>query len=184
MIARDTGINVAEVSAILKKNGIKPRAYRKTPDCIKNVLHVLLMAEFTYTDITAKTHVARNYIREYVGKTEEIKQMSAELFKRKNNRREPPEAPPDSVCPVEMIAEFKESFRKGNGGFCLLVANMQATEEQIAYLFSTIDEEMLEQHNENLKKAILAEINSGIPAIGTAKKLGVSPSYVANIAKE
>lgn len=184
IIAKENGINITKVSKVLKSNGIKPRAYRTNPDCIKNVLRVLILSGFTYKDISSKTHVARSYIREYVSQTDEIKQRSEELFRRKNNQSVPPSVPSRSTCSSEMIAEFQEAYRNGKCGFCLLVTNLQANEEQIAYLFSTIDEEMLKQHNENLKVVILAKIKSGIPAMGTGKKVGVSPSYVANIAKK
>lgn len=184
MIAKQNGINAARVSKILRNNGVGPREYRTCPDFIKRVLHALILAGFTYTEISLKTHIAHSYIREYVSQTEEIQKRSEELFRRKSNQAAPPSVPPKTVCSDRMISKFCKGFEDGAAGFSMIVTQLSASEEQMVYLFSIIDEKMLTRHNAKLEQTILAELAAGIPAIGASKKVGVSPSYVANIAKK
>ncbi len=185
IISKTYGIDPARISKLLKDSGYKSRDYRTCPDFIKRVLRVLILAGFNYSEISKKTNIAYNYIREYVSKTDEIKEQSRELFRRKANNAVPPSIPPKSVCSEYLLSSFCEAYIGKALGFCSLVTELNANEEQIIYLFSIINDEMIAKHNNLLEKYILDEHNSaGVPAIGIGKKLGVSPVYVAGIIKK
>lgn len=183
IISQKYSLNPARISKVLRASGLGPRDYRTMPDFIKRVLRELILAGFTYSEISRKTNISYNYIREYVRRSEEMKERSLELFYRKTNNSTPPSIPPHSVCSEHMIAEFRHNFINGAAGFCYLVMNMNANEEQMIYLFSIISDEMLREHEEHLKMYILSEYNAGIPIIGISKKIGVSPTYVSNAVK-
>ena len=183
IISKTYKINPAYISKVLKHSGLKPRDYKSCPDFIKRVLRELLLAGFTYSEISKKTNVAYNYIREYVSRSDEIRERSQELFRRKSNNTIPPTVPPSSVCSFSMIEKFRVDYTNGFLGFCALMLNLDVNEEQIIYLFSIIDDDMLQQHNEKLKSVILSKHAAGIPALGISKKLGISPSFIINVIK-
>lgn len=182
-ISQTHGINVARISKILRSFGFAPRDYKTSPDYVKRVLHQLILAGFTYLDISKKTNMAYSFVKEYASQSEELRERSPELFARKVNNASPPIVPLATVCEKEMISDFCTAYVNGTSGFCALMKTLQANDEQAVYLFSIIDEEMLKKHNELLFEVIVAEHKQGIPVIGIGKKLGVSPAIVAKVVK-
>lgn len=184
IIAEKYSLNPAHISKVLRASGLGPRDYRTMPDFIKEILKSLILAGFTYAEISRKANIAYNYIREYVGSSQELREKSPELFRRKANNAVPPTVPEATVCSQRMVRKFWSDFVNGDGGFCILMKNMNADEEQIIYLFSVINDEMLDSHNARLRSYILLEKEKGIPVIGISRNLGVSPAYVSNVIKE
>jgi predicted DNA-binding ArsR family transcriptional regulator len=184
IISQQYGINPGRISKILRASGLRPRDYKTMPEFVTNIIKELVLAGFKYLEISRKTNVSYNYIREYVSRSEEMRVKAKELFRCKSNNAVPPVIPPASVCPASLKAAFCRSYVEGTSGFCSLITSLNASTEQAVYLFSVIDEKMIEKHNENINAFILAESKAGVPAIGISKKLGVSPTYVSKVLKE